>query len=152
MAHALGRELDISPWDALLGTVRRAAARSAWWHDQLGQCAGENEDFLPGGQHYPIMRELEKADDFLAKTSNIAIKAGIAEKLVLATQVQATELFTVMMQALESAQLNEEQMTAVRGKLRIGLLALESGPVPNEIEGEAIAKQIANVDEEGESS
>lgn len=134
MAHALGGELDVSPWDALLGTVRRAAARSAWWHGKLGECAGAaDEDFLPGGVHYPLMKELEKADEFLAKTANMAIKAGIAEKLVIAAQVQATELFTVVMQALESGGLSDEQLTVVRSRLRTGLLALESGVIEGEV-------------------
>jgi hypothetical protein len=133
MAHALGGELDVSPWDALLGTVRRAAARSAWWHHKLGELGGSaDEDFLPGGLHYPVMKELERADDFLAKTANMAIKAGIAEKLVLAAQVQATELFTVVMAALEPLGLSDEQMTTFRGRMRTGLLALEAGVIEGE--------------------
>lgn len=139
MAHALGREVDVSPWDALLGTVRRAAAQSAWWHQKLAELDGvADEEFLPGGQHHSLLGELRKSDEFLAKVANMAIKAGIAEKLVLAAQVQATELFTVVMQALDSAQLNDEQMTIVRGRLRTGLLALESGV----IEGEASERDV----------
>lgn len=135
MAHALGRELDVSPWDALLGTVRRAASKSAWFHQQLGLLAGEpDEEFMPGGQHYPKVQAAEKADDFLAKVANMAVKAGIAEKLVLAAQVQAGELYTVMFGALEGL-VDDETMTIIRGRMRSGLLALEAGS--RTIEGES---------------
>lgn len=134
MAHALGQELDISPWDALLGTVRRAAARSAWWQAKLAALGdAPDEDFLPGGQHHPLVREQEKADDFLAKTSNMAIKAGIAEKFVAAYAVQAQEMFTLMMQAVEPLGLTDEQMMTFRSRMRTGLLALDASTIEGEV-------------------
>lgn len=134
MGHALGGELDVSPWDALLGTLRRAAARRAWWQakvQELGEVA--DEEFLPGGQHHALLRELEKADDFEGKWASIAIKAGIAEKLVLATQVQAAEMFALMMQAIEPLGLTDEQMMTFRSTMRTGLLALEAGTIEGEV-------------------
>lgn len=135
MGHALGRELDVSPWDALLGTVRRAAAQSAWLQSRVGQLEGvPDEEFLPGGQHHGLLGELRKADDFLAKVANMAIKAGIAEKLVLAAQVQAVEMHGVIMSALDGL-VDDETMTIIRGRMRSGLLALEAGN--RTIEGES---------------
>lgn len=134
MGHALGGELDVSPWDALLGTLRRAAARRAWWQakvQELGEVA--DEEFLPGGQHHALLRELEKADDFEGKWASIAIKAGIAEKLVLATQVQAAEMFALMMQAIEPLGLTDEQMMTFRSTMRTGLLALEASTIEGEV-------------------
>ena len=134
MAHALGGELDVKPWDALLGTLRRAAARRAWWQEQVRQLGDvPDEEFLPGGQHHALIRELEKADDFEGKWATVAIKAGIAEKFVIAAQVQATELFGVVMSALEAGGLSDEQLSIVRGRLRTGLLALEAGTIEGEV-------------------
>lgn len=134
MAHALGGELDVKPWDALMGTLRRAAARRAWWQakvNELGDTA--DEEFLPGGQHHAVLRELEKADEFEAKWATVAIKAGIAEKFVIAAQVQATEMFALMMQAVEPLGLTDEQMMTFRSRMRTGLLALDANTIEGEV-------------------
>lgn len=133
MAHEIAGELDVTPWEALLGAVRRAAWKVAWLESRLAE-AESDEELMRGGRLYDFVRMQERQEQHLARVAKMAIDGGVAERYVAQVEADGRALVTVLLRTLERlGVLTEELDGRARGILRQELLALDAGGV---IDGE----------------
>lgn len=125
MAHLIARQLDVSPWEALLLTVKRAAAWSQFYESKLAECVDDDE-LRPGGTHHDWVVAYERVTDKLARYSKMAVDAGVAAMLVARARTEGETIARVLNQAIGAAGLNEEQEQALRTALRTALLEVET--------------------------
>lgn len=128
MGKTLASQLDITPWEALLGTVRSSAGMAAWYQSKLAEVDPDDvEAVLPGGVAYGFVQGLERMNMATARYSKMAIDAGVAKVLVERVQAQAAQLMPLIAGVLGELEnsLDEETMARVRGALRRGLLELD---------------------------
>jgi len=140
MAHRVAGELNVTPWDALLGEVRRTAYRVGWLESKLAE-AVEDEDLVRGGRLYEFVRWQERERAQLARVAKMAIDGGVAERIVAQVEADGRALAGVGLRLLDRlADLgllsgDEDTMETARGILRTELLALDA------IEGELIEEE-----------
>ena len=108
----VARELDISPWEALLKNVRLAAGRVAWVDEQLTQAVREND----GDMSKPIiakwLKESRMERTLMAKMAKAAIDGGVAERLVRQTELEGQLVAAAVIAALDKLDfLTTEQRT-----------------------------------------
>jgi hypothetical protein len=147
MAHAFSQELNVSPWDALLMAVRIAAGKLQYAQQKIGTAThdlelegrivrGEDGVLQDPDTGEPIgvgnLRDLsfwvKQADmwhERLAKTSKLAIDAGVAEKMVQAQILQVQLLARPVEAALAVLGLSPEQEALARGAIRSELMKIE---------------------------
>lgn len=125
VAHVISRHTDVSPWEALLLTVKRAAAWSAFYDTKLGE-APDDDALAPNGSHHHWVVAAERVNDKLARYSKMAVDAGVAAMLVARARSEGEQIARVLNAALGAAGLDEEQERRVRAALRAALLELES--------------------------
>lgn len=140
MAGQFAGELQVTPWDALLVALRRAASKAAWYQGELLRVseAGEPADLLPGGAHHSLVREAERADQVMAKLAKMTLDAGVAERLVQHITGQAQRFAGAVTNVLDSDELGltPAQLDVARRLLRLEILRLEADESrPREIEG-----------------
>lgn len=125
MAHAVAKELDISPWECLFGEVRRSAGEVAFYDAKVAQAP--SDDALLG-EYSPWVKKWEESRKRLARAAKLAIDAGVAERLVAQVEENARTLNAVLMATLSAPELelSDSQIDAARGVLRRELLALGS--------------------------
>lgn len=126
VAHAIARIEDISPWEALLLAVRRAAAWAAFYDTKLGE-APDDDAVHPGGSHYEWVRAAERVNDKLARYSKMAVDAGVAAMLVARARAEGEQIATVMNTAIGNAGLDEETELRLRQAIREVLLTMDQG-------------------------
>lgn len=151
VAHAFARELECTPWDALLRAVRIAAGKVAYCEWVLGQASsdlelegrfGRTEDGLllhpdtgeplGAGQLRDLSFWVGKSElwtDRLARYAKLAIDAGVAERLVAQVELEGQAIGRVLTAALgelEGRGAPEETIAAVRAAMRAELLAIEA--------------------------
>lgn len=137
MGHAYAKELNITPWQGLLGEVRRTAGRVAWLDLKLAQT--EDDDALrPGGNAYDWVRMQERERQHLARVSKMALDAGVAEQLVAQYRLEADVMWTIMMKALNPLGLDEETMLTVRARIAREALAIEAAMEGATIDGTVV--------------
>lgn len=127
MGHALATELQVTPMEAMLRSVRVSAGQAAWYDMKVGE-APDDDAVAPGGSHYHWVQASERAHRATVQYSAMAIRSGIAKIMVEQVQAQAaalTPLLTGILNELESV-LPDDTMLAVREKLRRGLLELDA--------------------------
>lgn len=124
VAHVIARISDISPWEALLLAVKRAAAWAAFYDVKLGE-APDDDALAPGGSHHHWVLAAERVNDKLARYSKMAVDAGVAALVVQSYRVEGETLARVVNTALGAADLGPEQETRLRAALREALLAVE---------------------------
>lgn len=124
-------ELDVSPWQALLHEVRRAAYRAAWLDQQLDAEAQ---------RHTELVHETEQADRWasaaevrrwteesrrerthLARVTKTAIDAGLAERYVQSIEADARLITRIVGRAIGVLDLTPEQQLDVSAALREAL-------------------------------
>lgn len=135
MGHALARELNVTPWEALLGEVRRSAGEVAWL-DWKVSTATTDDDLAPGGALFYWDQRRQLARTHMARVAKLALDAGVAERMLAQVQHEGEELLAVVRRILESSRLalNDDQLTIARDIMRSELLALTAGD--QVIEGE----------------
>lgn len=129
MGHKLAASLDVSPWDALLGEVKRSAGEVAYLDQKVAE-APNDEALLTGGSHYEWKRDRERQRVWLGRVSKMAIDAGVAAMLVAretAAAEQIAAVFNRTIDVLKEAGLSDELESIMRSALRRELLALDSG-------------------------
>lgn len=108
---ALTREYDITPWDALLMSVRIAAARVRWVDDQLEQEIQRQD----GDMNQPNIRKwlMESRNErrVLARTSDTAIRAGVAQRMLRQVELEGRLVAEALTTALDTLELTQEQRT-----------------------------------------
>lgn len=128
VAHVIARIQDISPWEALLLAVKRAAAWAAFYDTKLGQ-APDDDALAPNGSHHHWVVAAERVNDKLARYSKMAVDAGVAAMLVQRAQAEGAEIARVLNAAIAEAGLGEEAETKLRSALRNALIAMASEDV-----------------------
>lgn len=126
MAMEVARELNVSPWDALLLAVRRAAGRVEWVDYQLSEatraCDGDQDQ-------PPVRRWLEesrKERTLLARTAKAAIDAGVAERIVRQVELEGKVVAEVLGRVLDRLELGPDARVAAYGLAQQELLALDA--------------------------
>jgi hypothetical protein len=127
MGHALATELNVTPMEAMLRSVRVAAGQAAWYDSKIAQ-APDDEAVAPGGSHWHWVQGSERAHRSVVQYSSLAIRAGISKILLEQVQTQAAALAPMLMDILNDLEeiLPEEKMLAIRGKMRSRLLELDA--------------------------
>jgi len=125
MGHALARPLDISPWDALLGEVRRTAGKVAWLDQKLARF-GDDAEFIGDGDAVPWVKMQDKERLWLGRVSKMAIDAGVAAIMVQQVQHEAQVMARVLNAALDALGLSEEMEMQARAAMRRELTVLEA--------------------------
>lgn len=128
VAHAIARIEDISPWEALLLAVRRAAAWAAFYDTKLAEVM-DDDDLRPTGSAHDWVKAAERVNDKLARYSKMAVDAGVAQLLVTRARTEGEEIARVLNTAIGVASLDEESETRLRTALRAALMAMD-GPTP----------------------
>jgi hypothetical protein len=148
MAHAFAAQLNVSPWDALLLTVRICAGKVAYCEKVLSEAADDreldgrwarNEDGIlvdpTSGEPLGVgafqdrswwVAKSEYWTRELAKTAKMAIDAGVAERLVEAQVLQVQLIARPIEKALAALELSPEQEARARSAMRQELVAIET--------------------------
>lgn len=136
MAHEIARALNVSPWEALLGEVRRTAGTVAWLDRKVAEApddaallrardeTSEAGEVLPGYSRWVDMRMRER--QHLARVSKMAIDAGVAQQLVAQFALQGETVARLITEVTTRLGLTEAQEETVDEFLREALLRLES--------------------------
>lgn len=126
MAHLIARELNISPWEALLLAVRRAATHAFFYESKLANLPeGDDDAIRPGGAAYDWVLGAERSNQAMARYSKMAIDAGVAAMMVNQARSEGETIARVLNQALGAVELTAGQELAIRQALRDALLELE---------------------------
>lgn len=139
-------ELNVNPWDAMLGEVRRSAYRAAWLDErvnldakrerQLMETNGEGFDDLVKFEYAVRIRSSElrewieqsrKERAHLTKVSADAVRAGLSERYIDSLRAEARMIAEALTKALDAASLTPQQRAAASEALREALA--DMGPV-----------------------
>jgi len=122
-AHAIAGVFDVSPWEALEIAMRRAYAWSSYYQAKLAQVEND-DDLLPDGIAYPIVRAAERTTDLLAKYSKMCLDAGVAERHIRAVELQGELISKVLLETLHELNLEESMEDRARELMETRLQAL----------------------------
>lgn len=136
VAHIIARHAEISPWEALLLAVRRAAAWAAFYEGKMAE-APDDESLGEGGTHRKWVIDAERVNDKLARYSKMAVDAGVAAMLVAQARTEGEQIARVLNAALGAAGLDDEQERRVRAALRTALLELDGEARGETVSGSA---------------
>lgn len=139
-------ELNVSPWDAILSEVRRAAYRAAWIDERIDLEARRERALMESDG-----ADFEKMSDFviatrirseelrqwikesraerahLTKVAADAVRAGLSERYIDSLRAEAQMIAQALTKALDAAELSPAQRARASEALR-GALS-EMGPV-----------------------
>lgn len=99
MAFELAGQINITPWEALLGCIKISAAQVVWIEQQI-QLAIEDED---DDRVRLWQRESRAERKLLGQTSKAAIDSGIAERLVEDAQADTQRLVRDLVSGIVAA-------------------------------------------------
>jgi hypothetical protein len=121
----VARELNISPWDALLKNVRLAAGRVAWVDEQLRAVVAAND----GDMSVPVvarwLKESRLERTLMAKMAKAAIDGGVAERMVRQVELEGQLVAAAVVAALDKLELTSEQRTLALEAAHAQLLSAE---------------------------
>lgn len=123
----LGDQIAISPEDALLGEVRRSAASVVFFDDAVSAVTPETlyKDDPEGYKQRAMVIVWRKERKHLAEVAALALRAGIEERLVRATEVQAEGMVRALLSVIRELGLPEDQQLNARRLLAGRLRELE---------------------------
>jgi hypothetical protein len=107
MARELADEHDVTPWDALLGVVRRRSARVAWVDEQLLHASEDPTATRETIQSW--LAESRREDTLLGRAAKAAIDAGVAERVVRNHELEGHLMATVLDAVLTQLNLDPDQ-------------------------------------------
>lgn len=125
MALEVARELDVSPWEALLLAVRRAAGRVAWVDEQLTHATREHDGESNARPVMNWLAESRKERALLARTAKAAVDAGVAERLVRQVELEGRVVAEVLGRVLDRLELGPDQRVAAFEAAQEALLVIE---------------------------
>lgn len=110
-AMTVARQYDISPWEALLLSVKLAAGRVAWVDQQLKELvlAHDGDMDAPAVRHW--LKESRNERRLLAQTAKGAIDAGVQERLVRQVELEGQLMADVLVAVLDDLGLPVEART-----------------------------------------
>jgi hypothetical protein len=124
----VARELNVSPWDALLLSTRLAAGRVAWVDLQLTEATATAA--ADGDVDSAVVRRWLKESRaeraLLARTAKAAVDAGVAERLVRQVELEGRLVAEVLGRTLDALELSAEQRQTAFAVAHRELLQLES--------------------------
>ena len=154
MGHAIARPLGITPWEALLGQLRRQAGTVAFLDQKVAE-ASQDDDLAPGGSHAYWYTQRQVEGDRLAKYSKMALDAGVAERFIAQVEWEGEQLTLMLNAVINDSTLGftDEQKDGMRGKFRRELLALEARSLEASAAGSVTVEgEIIEEEDNGESS
>jgi hypothetical protein len=122
----IARELNVTPWEALLKSVRVAAARTAWVDAQLADAVRRNDGEPGAAEVRGWLKESRLERTLLARMAKSAVDAGVAERLVRQTELEGEIVAEVIGRVIDKLALSQEQRIAAFDEAHRQLLALES--------------------------
>lgn len=125
MALDVARELDISPWDALLLAVRKAAGRVAWVDAQLTASTRGNDGDGDSRDVQRWLAESRKERTLLARTAKAAVDAGVAERLVRHVELEGRIVAEVLGRVIDALDLDADRRVQAFSLAQQELLVLE---------------------------
>lgn len=124
-AMDIARELDISPWDALLKAVKVAAARAAWVDAQLAEAVRRNDGEPGAAEVRSWLKESRDERLIMSRVAKAALDAGVAERLVRNVELEGEIVAEVIGRVLDKLGLPAEQRVLAFDEAHRQLLALE---------------------------
>lgn len=126
----VARELDVSPWEALLKATRLAAGRVAWVDLQLNDEVRAADGDVTNTRVARWLKESRLERTLLARTAKAAIDAGVAERLVRQVELEGRLVAEVLGRTLDALELTAEQRQVAFATAHRELLALEASEGP----------------------
>jgi hypothetical protein len=120
----IAQQYDVSPWEALLLSVKLAAGRVAWVDAQLRAFTHQNDGDMdaPVVRHW--LRESRNERRLLAQIAKSAIDAGVQERLVRQVELEGQVMADTIVAVLDHLQLAPEQRQAALEVAQTKLLAI----------------------------
>lgn len=125
----VAREMNISPWDALLRSTRLAAGRVDWVDQQLHEAVQQNDGDMSSPSVGRWLKESRLERQLLARTAKSAIDAGVAERLVRQVELEGRLVAEVLGRTLDQLELSTEQRQVAFSYAHRELLQLEAADV-----------------------
>lgn len=122
----VARELNITPWEALLKAVRVAAGRAAWVDAQLAEATRRNDGDASAGEVRAWLKESRDERMLMARTAKAALDAGVAERIVRQTELEGEIVAEVIGRVLDKLGLPAEQRVLAFDEAHRQLLALDA--------------------------
>lgn len=122
----IARELNVTPWEALLKSVRVAAGRAAWVDAQLADATRRSDGDAANPEVKGWLKESRLERTLLARMAKAAVDAGVAERLVRQVELEGEIVAEVIGRVLDKLELTSEQRVLAFDEAHRQLLALES--------------------------
>lgn len=127
LAHQIAREMGVSPWDALLIAMRRAANWSAFYESKVAEVI-DDRDLLPEGEAWPWLKALESATADMAKYAKMSMDAGVEERRLRFLEMEAQAIFTVLNDAIDGLPVEQRSLVRRRAMATISRMQIEGTP------------------------
>ena len=124
-ALEVARELDISPWDALLLAVRKAAGRVAWVDQQLTEAANAADGDQNDRGVARWLSESRRERTLLARTAKAAVDAGVAERFVRQVELEGRLVAEVLGRVIDRLELAPDARVRAYALAQEELITLE---------------------------
>lgn len=128
----VARELNVSPWEALLKATRLAAGRVAWVDLQLEEETRASDGDSTNARVRGWLKESRAERTLLARTAKAAIDAGVAERLVRQVELEGRLVAEVLGRTLDALDLTAEQRQVAFATAHRELLQLEASDAGGE--------------------
>jgi hypothetical protein len=131
MALAYADEMNVSPWDALLGQCRLLSNQVAWLRARVYEAekAYGPPGLRPGGEGFDWVMMLEARGDRLAKVAKMCVDAGIQERLVQQIEMEADTMMKSALAGLDALALEGDARERFLEVMSEKMLELTSGIV-----------------------
>lgn len=124
----ISRQLDVSPFEALLLGVRLAAGRVAWVDAQLQEAVRASDGERVNPEVRALLKESRNERNLMARTAKAAIDAGVAERLVRQVELEGQLVAEVIGRVLDRLDLEPERRQEAFTIAHQELLQLEASP------------------------
>lgn len=114
MAYDLAQEMDITPWEALLMSVRKAAGMVAWTERQFNESIKRNDGEPSSADVLGWQKQLRAERTTLMQTAKAATDAGLAERMVRQIELEGRVVSEAIAAALDALGLDaDSRMLAI---------------------------------------
>lgn len=129
MALAYADEMNVSPWEALLGQCRLLANQVSWLRMRVYEAerAGGAAALKPGGEGFDWVMMLEARGDRLAKVAKMCLDAGIQERIVQQIEIESKLMVEGALAGLDELGLEGEQREKFLDAMSAKMLELTEG-------------------------
>lgn len=125
MALDVARELNVSPWDALLLAVRKSAGRVAWVDQQLSEATRAADGDMNDRSVIRWLDESRRERSLMARTAKAAVDAGVAERYVRHVELEGRLVAEVLGRVIDRLELSSDARLTAFAVAQEELLVLE---------------------------